>query len=146
MNYYWANAVLGYKGQQQFEVLEKMLGAVTPWRIAALLLAVGGLLFALRALNFFRWQGKKKLPAEVRIYLSMCGALQRAGYSRGESEAPITYARRLAALNPAWKHSLLAATRLYVAISYEPAAALTRQSQIKLLRSEVLKLRYQLRR
>lgn len=143
VNYLWVKWVLDYQGETQLNVLKAVLGDITPARVAGFVLGVGALVLAAVA-----WQLKQGLPAltpEQRLYLGMCSALGKAGYVRRDNEGPIDYARRVAALQPAWKESLLTATRAFVTLSYASISPSQRKMVLKQLRSEALKLRYRLR-
>lgn len=144
-NYYWATWVLDYDGDRQSNVLSKILGEVTALRVGLLLLGVGGCVLAIVSYGLMRGRGKPKLEPEVKIYLRLCKRLQKAGFERQLSEGPIEYARRIAELQPAWKKHLLAATRAFVSLSYEPLPADQRGVVLKQLRSEAFKVSYQLR-
>ena len=144
LNYYWTKWVLNYRDEQQTEILKSLLGKITPTRVAALVFTAGALLFALAAWQLIGSKRDSGRPEE-RLYLSLCRALQRAGFVRKPQEGPIDFARRVAERQPAWKSGLLAATRAYVSLSYEPLSKGQRRIVYKRFRLEVLKLRYRLR-
>lgn len=143
LNYQWTTWVLNYQGQNQYEVLSELLGAVTPLRIGILVIATGCLVFLFMAVKLM--QTRRRIKPEQKAYLSMCQALASAGYERMPSEGPIDYARRISDSNPTWKAHVLAATRAYVSLSFEPLSETQRKTYHKQLWSEVLKLRYRLR-
>ena len=144
-SYYWSSWVLQYKGDKQSRVLQQLLGEVSPWRLATLILAVGALVLAVVAFDLLRGRGKPKAEAHVSVYLRLCKRLERAGYPRLPGEGAIDFARRIAEQQPKWKLPLLAATRAFVTLSYEPLPAEQKKAVMKQLRQEVFKVSYLVR-
>jgi transglutaminase-like putative cysteine protease len=145
-NFYWSSWVLQYKDEQQSRVLQSLLGKVTPWRLAAFMLSIGGGLLLIVAYSLLRGRSKPKLAAEVKAYFRLCKRLEKAGYQRLEHEGPIDFARRIAEQQPPWKQPLLAATRAFVSLSYESLSAAKQQDLLGELRREVSLLSVQLKR
>lgn len=143
MNYHWTVWVLNYEGQLQFNVLKRLLGEVTPVRVAALVILTGLLVFVVMARRMI--QRQEELPPEQRAYLAMCNALREVGYEREPSEGPIDFARRVAEYEPQWKAQLMGATRAYVDLSFAPLSEDQRKLVFRQLKAEVRKLRYRLR-
>jgi transglutaminase-like putative cysteine protease len=144
-NYQWANLILQYRGEQQLKVLESLLGKVTPLRLGLMILGVGAAVLLLVALFLLKQSGSNKRALETKIYLRLCRSLERAGFVRKVGEGAIDFARRVAEQEPRWKARLLAVTRLYVQLCYQPLAAEQRKVVIKQLRKEAFSLRYQLK-
>ncbi len=144
-SYYWASWVLGYDGERQFNVLKRLLGEVSPWRIATLLMAVGALVLAVVAFSQLRGRGKIQSSPEVKLYLGLCRSLEKAGFNRLPHEGPIDFARRIAEQPLSWKQHLLAATRSFVTLSYEQLPSEQKTVVMKQLRSEVFRVSYQLK-
>jgi hypothetical protein len=145
-NFYWSSWVLQYKDERQSKVLQSLLGEVTPWRLAAFMLSVGGGLLLIVAFSLLRGRIKPALAAEVKAYFRLCKRLEKAGYHRLTHEGPIDFARRVAEQHPPWKQPLLAATRAFVSLSYEPLSSTQQQLLLGQLRREVALLSAQLRK
>ncbi|MFA7553277.1 MAG: DUF3488 and transglutaminase-like domain-containing protein [Spongiibacteraceae bacterium] len=140
LSYYWSSSVLQYRGDKQLDVLTSILGKVSPWRMASLVLLVGALVLFYVAFDLLRGRSKLRLATEVRLYLKMCKRLGRAGYPRLPHEGAIAYSQRLTAAKPAWGRHLLQATHAFVTLSYEPLAENERQAMLKVLRDEAAKV------
>jgi hypothetical protein len=108
--------------------------------LIALMLAVAGLVLLAVLWLLFRSRIRVRHDQASRIYLRMCKRLEKEGFVRGGAEGPIQFARRIAAQQPRWKIHMLAATRAYVALSYEPVSSDQRRSLLKLLRTEAGKV------
>lgn len=143
INYYWTSWILDYQGQRQLDVLGDILGKVNSTRIAILLISVGLVMFGV--ISWPLLKVRRLLKPEQRLYLDMCRRLSRAGFERKSSEGPIDYARRVASQNPSWKPGLLAATRAYIKLSFEPLSDTQRKRVYRQFRAEVFRLRYRLR-
>jgi protein-glutamine gamma-glutamyltransferase len=100
LEYDWHRWVMGYDRNRQYELLRNLLGAVTPVRLAGLLLLTGILLFLLIGGSLLL-SGRQSVkdPGE-KLYrrflwrLKMCGMECRAG------EAPRSLARRVTTERP----------------------------------------------
>lgn len=140
VNYYWAAWVLDYQGENQLSFLKKLVGEVSPWRVAALFLGIGAVIMLVVALLLFRGMAVNRASPEIKLYLRLCKRLAKAGYPRREDEGAIAYCRRVAAERPAIKPALLAATRAFVCLSYEPLPDAQRAIMLKRLRGDVLRV------
>jgi transglutaminase-like putative cysteine protease len=144
-SYYWSSWVLQYKGDRQLRVLQSLLGEVTPWRIATLLLTVSSIVLLVVFGNLLKGRGRPKPATYVKWYLRLCKQLESAGYTRNTNEGAIDFARRIAGENPPWKPTLLSVTRNFVRLSYEQVPRQEQAILVKQLRRDVLKMIYQLR-
>lgn len=144
LNYYWAAWVLDYQGESQVNFLKKLLGDVSPWRVAVLFLGVGFAVMFIVALFLFKGMGANRAAPEVRLYLQVCKRLSKAGYQREAHEGPIDFCRRIAAQQPTIKPALLAVTRVFVSLSYEPLGDEQRAIMLQRLRSDAFSLRRKL--
>ncbi len=145
-NYYWTRWILDYEGERQLNVLKRLLGKITPWRIAALFIVVGAIVLALVAMGLLKGRRKTKSSPEIRLYLRLCQLLEKAGFKRLPHEGPIDFARRVTEQQPACKQHVLTATRAFVTLSYEPLPLEQKAAVLKQLRSEVFKVGYLLKR
>lgn len=143
--YYWSSWVLQYKGERQLQVLQNLLGEVTPWRVAALLMTVSSVVLLIVFGHLIKGRGEPKAAVYVKWYLRLCRQLEVAGYVRHASEGPIDFARRVDRANPQWKKTLLSATRSFVRLSYEQVSQREQSLLVKELRRDVLSMMYQLR-
>ena len=127
------------------QVLQNLLGEVTPWRVAALLMTVSSVVLLIVFGHLIKGRGEPKAAVYVKWYLRLCRQLEVAGYVRHASEGPIDFARRVDRANPQWKKTLLSATRSFVRLSYEQVSPREQSLLVKQLRRDVLSIMYQLR-
>jgi transglutaminase-like putative cysteine protease len=139
-SYYWSRWVLAYEGERQLTLLTQWLGAVTPWRLAAVLIGIGAIPLLLTALSLLNGRGALKPAAELKLYLRMCRRLEKAGWVRQANEGPMDFARRIVAQQPRGQQHLVNATRLFVSLSYEPLSQDEKALALQQLRREVLKV------
>ena len=144
-NYYWNSWVLQYQDERQTSLLNTLLGGATPWRIAMFMLSVGGVLLLLVAYSLLQGRSKRRSTDEVKSYLRMCKRLEKAGFKRHMNEGAIDFAKRIAEQQPPWRNHLLAATRTFVTLSYEPLPKDQYRSTVKKLRKEIMQVTLQLR-
>jgi len=100
INYRWYQSVISFDSDKQQNLLQRMLGEVSPLRMAlffALPIAV-----ALLGLLLWLWlSGRgRRLPPASRLYLKFCKRMARAGIERRPGEAPRDFARRVRAEKP----------------------------------------------
>jgi len=143
-SYYWSSWVLQYKGERQLHVLRNLLGEVTPWRIATLLLVVSSSVLLMVLSGLLKGRGRPKRAPYIKWYLWLCKQLERKGFQRKADEGPVDFARRITEGNPPWKAGLLSATRKFVRLSYEQVSQQEQALLQKQLRRDVLKISYQL--
>ncbi|MGV6807085.1 MAG: transglutaminase TgpA family protein [bacterium] len=136
LDYAWAIWVLGYD-QQQYSLLQRILGAVNPLRIGLFLMA-GLLLTALPFLVVWLISRLERTrnPAD-RLILRFCDKLAKAGLPRKLGEGLNTYAQRIAHLEPAFAPQVLAIASLYVAERYDKAS----DEQLKQLEQNIRRLK-----
>ncbi|WP_246068588.1 transglutaminase TgpA family protein [Microbulbifer harenosus] len=95
INYRWYQTVVSFDRERQEGLLTRLLGEVSPLRLALLL----GLpvLLALAALLLWLHLSSRgpALPTVSRLYLRFCRRMARAGFARNPGEAPGDYARRI---------------------------------------------------
>ena len=73
--YYWSSWVLQYKGERQLQVLQNLLGEVTPWRVAALLMTVSSVVLLIVFGHLIKGRGEPKAAVYVKWYLRLCRLL-----------------------------------------------------------------------
>lgn len=112
MAWRWQSWVVGFGADNQMDVLERLLGEVTPWRL--LLFFVGGCAVVLTPgawLLFRPRRGERRHPAE-REFIKLCQQLAKQGVVRARGEPPRLFIDRAKAC-----------------VAEEQAAALERQYQ-----------------
>lgn len=95
LNYRWQRWVLSYDKQQQSQWLQKLLGEVTPARLAVLLVAPGMLLLLIFGFITL-WQRPQPLPKTVKLYQQLVKKLNRGGVEPLAGETISDYCRRAA--------------------------------------------------
>lgn len=132
----WALWVLSYRGERQWQVLQNLLGAVTPLRLILLLLAGAGL--PLMGLAFWLWRGQRR-PRDplLRRYHRLCRRLAGLGYPMQAGETPAGYLQRVAHAEPGWAASLNRIARLFNDVRYRPLEPAQRRRLGRALVTEI---------
>jgi hypothetical protein len=144
-SFYWSSLVLQYKGKRQVDLLNQLLGDISPFRVAGFILGAGALVLLSIAFFELRGRGRPKSSPEVQLYLRLCKRLERVGFERRKHEGPIDFSRRVTKQQTKWKPHVLSATRAFVTLSYEPLTSEEKVISLKLLKREVFKAGYLLR-
>ncbi|WP_237065787.1 transglutaminase TgpA family protein [Microbulbifer guangxiensis] len=124
INYRWYQTVVSFDSDSQQNLLQRVLGEVSPLRLAILLLVPAGVGLVL-LLAWLWWTGRgARLPRAQRLYLRFCRRMARAGIPRRQGEAPRDYAARVASEAPRLAAMAAAVTAAYERAAYaeEPAA------------------------
>lgn len=119
VNYRWHRDVVGYDSDRQASVMERLLGDSGLLRR---LLVMGGAIMAVAAVLFLlalRGRRRELHPLD-RLYRRWCARLARQGLLREPGEAPVDFARRVAAARPAQAEEAREFARLYTALRYRP--------------------------
>ncbi|GGY72956.1 protein-glutamine gamma-glutamyltransferase [Cellvibrio zantedeschiae] len=118
VNLTWIQWVMNYDSSSQASLLEKLLGDVSPMRIAVLMVLTGGgfgvLLFVLL---IFR-SSKQELPETARVYLQLCKKLKGAGFAPQSTETPRAFIDRVILSKPNWAIPLQGFIELYEQWAY----------------------------
>ncbi len=138
---YWTRWVLAYRGEQQWQLLERLLGAVTPGRLAALLLS--GLALVLGVAWWWLMAGTRRPPADpaLRLYRRFERRLERCGYPRPPAMAAGDYADWLLRQRPEWSSAVTAITRSFDRLAYEAMTATAREQELARLRQQLRRFR-----
>lgn len=100
INYRWYRAVIGFDSEQQEDVLQQLLGEISPLRLAILLLLPLAAVL-LGVLVWLWWSGRgRRAPLSSRLYRRFCRRLARAGLERRPGETPRDFARRVREQRP----------------------------------------------
>ena len=133
LNYQWTRLVLNYRDDTQQQLLLRLLGGIDPWRIAALLLGGGALLFGVLGLHLLWRHRTPPLPPAQQLYQQLCRQLARRGYPRPTGMAPGEYASWVVAQQPGWQQ-VVEATRCFEALSYRALTPVQQRVLLKRLR------------
>ncbi len=92
----WNLWVIGFDNNVQSGLLRKLLGEITPMRIAMVMVAAGALSLALAsAFVFLRQRPLPQHPVE-RVFSRFANRLAASGYTRAPEESPAGFLRRVA--------------------------------------------------
>ena len=117
-NLTWVRWVMNYDSGLQASLLERILGEVSPLRIAVLVVVTGsGFGIVLFAFLFLR-NRKRDLPETSLIYLQLCKKLNACGFSPLASETPRHFCERVILSRPELSASLLELLDLYECLAY----------------------------
>jgi transglutaminase-like putative cysteine protease len=139
----WNLWVVGYDGDVQANVLKRLLGDVTPLRVAIAVLTCGTLCGAFVALVvFWRRRPPSRHPVE-RLFSGFCARTGRLGWVRPGNEPPGTFLERVAdAAGQAPAQRAATVARLN-RLLYNPAAAAGRQ-ELRELRADLRRIQFRL--
>lgn len=99
LNYSWQRWVLGYRGEQQLDFLQRWFGTLDWTRMALVIVGGGGLMLGLLALWLFKPWRRERDPQQrlLRRYESL---LARHGLRRNRGEGVRAFAERAMAVMP----------------------------------------------
>lgn len=103
LEYDWHRWIMNYDQERQRGLLRELLGEVTPWRIAALLLASGALVLLLVAAGFMLRGGRTQRDPGEKLYGRFLRILKSRGIHRRHGEGPRSLARRAVSEQPELK-------------------------------------------
>ena len=91
----WNMFVVGYDAKRQSNTLQKILGDVTPLRVALVLLIGGGISFALAGLSLLFFRKKKPVHPVIRVFMRFTNDLSKKGVNRRPHESPMQFIHRI---------------------------------------------------
>lgn len=143
LEYRWNLWVVGYDTHLQLRVLQDLLGAVTPARIGAALLAAGVLGLSLVAATLF-WHRREapRHPVE-RLFTRFCDGIAGAGWQRLPAESPGAFLHRLAAAGAVGEGQARTLIAELERLLYNPAAHWG-AGDVRRLRVQLRRLRFRL--
>lgn len=103
LEYDWHRWVMNYDEDRQRGFLRELLGAVTPWRIAALLLGAGFLVLAIVATGLRVSAGRAAKDPGEKLYARFLRILKSRGIKRRTGEGPRSLAKRAVRQQPELK-------------------------------------------
>ncbi len=129
INYSWDRHVVGYDGQYQRDFLEKYFSAITPERMAVLMMALLGLILLAVTFILFRIKPSVNLTEMDKLYRSFYTRLQKLGVHRNTGETPLQF--QVSAINqlPQYRSHIEVITKLYIEQQYLPKNLRTLSSQ-----------------
>jgi hypothetical protein len=117
-NLTWVRWVLNYNAGLQASLLERILGEVSPVRIAVLVTATGGGFGVLLFIVLMLRNRKPRLPQTSLIYLRLCKKLGAEGFIPLPSETPRHFFERVILSRPELTESLRELIDLYEQLAY----------------------------
>jgi len=139
-DYLWQTNVLGYDGDTQGGILQRLLGGTDPWRVALFFVGgIGGMLSLYYIWSFLRFKRPQQAP-ELRLLLAALRRLERYGIRRSPQETPVAFAQKVAKEKPALAPVVNKVVSLYCSIVYQPIGT-DRKALIAQLRLESQKIR-----
>jgi len=139
LNYQWTRWVMNYDSDLQMRLFERMLGDISPTRMA--LWVVGVLSSVLLLLSLLLIGRLKKTPMsdERKIYEQLCKKLANAGFSPLAGETPQQFFRRVVAARPEMASSLIHIARLFELMAYSDDQAARSQLLLAAAKLQVKK-------
>jgi transglutaminase-like putative cysteine protease len=118
LNMQWDKWVLGYDEEMQDEIFNKLLGKVTPTRVAIfMLLCFSFVVLSTSLALYLKDRLRIKDPVD-RLYLAMQKSLKRKNMTRAAYETPNDFAFRVKVENEELGSILEKFTQLYVCLKY----------------------------
>lgn len=139
VNYNWTRWVVNYRDETQSSVLNTMLGGVSAWRLALLLVGGGALVLAVVAFFLLGRPAREPQAAELRLYRRFQRTMARRGYPCAPGVTPTAYAQWLRNKNPQWEEAGRIAT-YFSDLSYKPLDETQRRELLRKLRRLVARL------
>ena len=143
LTYRWQAWVTGFNQEQQFDLLSRWLGEVSPQRFATvLLLTWAAVLVPVAAVLLLRRRRHQLSPAD-KHYLAFCERMARMGVVREPWESPADFAQRAMRKLPRYRQEIEAITEAYQDLTYRPAPAPSSSGEtLASLRRSVRKLQF----
>lgn len=123
LTYRWQSWVVGFNSEEQFDLLQSVLGQISTAKFAAVLIGSWVLVLIPVAFLLFRRREVRELPEVDRLYLQFCSRLAKAGVVRETGETPQQFARRASRALPAFAPAVADITRRYTELAYAAVGA-----------------------
>jgi len=143
IEYEWNRRVVNYDEDVQFEFFERIFGEVTEQKVLLLLGTLACLVMLAIGFTVIRVEPKSRHDPVNKLYLKVCGELDKIKLGRKPGEGPIAYRDRVCQQRPELSESMAALTELYVRLNYseKPASKEQLKSEMKNFKGIVSKLR-----
>ncbi|GAB1259748.1 transglutaminase TgpA family protein [Aurantivibrio plasticivorans] len=132
IEYQWQSTVMGYNQEQQTAFLRRLLGDITPMRIALLLIGSGAVILAAIGVSLLISMRQQRMTLADKYYHKFLKRLSTLGIERGKGEPPRTFARRSMSALPDQADWIEQVSTAYETYTYQNDAA-----QLEVLRSLV---------
>lgn len=106
LEYRWYQYVVGYDNDKQNDFLDKLLGGVTPVRIAIALVIAGSICVLLIAAPMLMGRSTKPQHPVLKIFSRFVARVEKKGWKRRSEESPMQFILRLAKQKPITSSSL----------------------------------------
>lgn len=139
VDYLWFKNVVSFNRDDQNQLFRKLLGEVTPQRIALLLGAVGGMvILGLSGWLLLTQKPVRRLDLVDRSYDRFVRKLEKRGIQREVGEGPETFARRAQQAIPDQAQNINVINDLYSQLKYSSGACDLSESNTLSARSDKL--------
>ncbi|MFC6632328.1 transglutaminase TgpA family protein [Microbulbifer taiwanensis] len=139
INYRWYQTVISFDSDKQQNLLQRILGEVSPLRLATFIaVPMAAALLGILLWLWFSGRGET-LPATSRLYRKFCRRMARAGMARRSGEAPRDFARRVRAEKPELAPMVERITAAFEKAAYFDDPAAEKQLR-RLLRLPMIKM------
>lgn len=122
LTYQWQSWVAGFNAERQLDLLNRLIGDVSPLRIGGLVLTGIALALLPAGIAMFLRQRRNKLRRHDKLYLQFCDRLARMGVVRAPGETPRAYANRAMRAVPRLAERIEAVTDRYEQVAYAGAS------------------------
>lgn len=133
VNYNWQRWVLGYKTEQQLQLLQRWFGKLDWSRLAVAMVGGGGLLLGLLALWLFKPWRRERDPQQRQLR-RFEALLLRHGLRRAKGEGVRDFAARAAALMPRQAEAITTFAQAFEAQRYAGGASAPQELRLLLRR------------
>jgi transglutaminase-like putative cysteine protease len=130
ITYAWQLMVISYDTDDQYQILDDLLGEISIRSVATLVLGVG-LLSLLPVLIGIAWRARPSQSTEVRAYQRFCRKLTALGLVRSSGEAPRSFAQRACKELPRLEKEIMEVTRCFENVTYTPGYSETHQKELR---------------
>jgi len=134
LTYRWQSWVVGFNSDQQFDLLQQLMGRLTAQKFIAVFMASWLLILLPVAYSLALKRRRPPLDPLDKLYLACCDQLAARGVVRGTGEAPGEFARRACAEVPAAAADIERFTELYTGQVYAGRSSPGEQNGLKQMR------------
>jgi len=120
LTYRWQSWVVNFNSQQQYSLLQNVMGGITPTKFALALLGTWILFLLPVAWSVLRRRDVRQMRETDRLYLKLCDRFAAMGLAREPWETPNQFAARVAVEEPQLAQDIQTLTEQYTELAYEP--------------------------
>ena len=122
INYAWYRGFVNFDTVAQYQLLERLLGKITPARLTLAVVISLCMVLGLVALSLLRHRVAATVAPETRLYLQFCARLEKLGLQRATGEAPGDFSARVGGQYPHLASAVAGITQQYQHIAYAGAS------------------------